>query len=128
MSPRHILIAEDEQALCQALTLVLRKAGYNVTKAEDGYDAYETIMDSKNGKQCVDLLITDVLMPRITGIELIKKLNRSNITLPVLIMSGFWDDEEIRRLQYKGYCQYIEKPFNGKELLQYVSKAFGNLS
>jgi DNA-binding NtrC family response regulator len=122
--PKHILVAEDEQHMRHTLSLILKKAGYRVSKAGDGYEALKIIVDTRNGTRPVDLLLTDIQMPGLTGIELIAQLEQLNISLPILVITGYGDEDTVIELKYVGYAEYIEKPFTAETLLESVSRVF----
>ena len=124
MAHKHILVAEDEQHMRHILSLILKKAGYSVSKAGDGYEALKMIVDSRNGTRPVDLLLTDIQMPGITGIELIAQLDQLNISLPIFVITGYGDKETVIELKHVGIAEYIEKPFMAETLLESVSKIF----
>jgi len=83
-----ILLAEDDVALRELAARTLREAGYRVLEAEDGFEAQALAGQHGNG---VDMLLTDVVMPRQSGRELAAELRRGRPSLPVLFMSGYTD-------------------------------------
>lgn len=124
MAPKHILVAEDEQHMRHTLSLILKKAGYSVSKAGDGYEALKMIVDSRNGARPVDLLLTDIQMPGLTGMELIAQLDQLNISLPILVITGYGEEDTVIELKHVAYAEYIEKPFKAETLLESVSRVF----
>jgi len=117
MDTKHILIAEDEEHTRLSLSLLLKMAGYNVTTAKDGMDALNKIIELKESYKAVDLLITDIYMPDMSGIELIDALEKNEISIPIIVITGYGDKEMILDLMRKGCSDYIEKPFNAQELI-----------
>lgn len=124
MTPKHILVAEDEQHMRHTISLILKRAGYVVTDAKDGNEALKIIADSKNGTGQVDLLLTDIQMPGLTGVELIAELGRLNIALPVLVITGYEDKDANHESNHKRLVEYIEKPFSAEDLLERLSRVF----
>jgi CheY-like chemotaxis protein len=101
-----ILLVEDQDMVRRYVATVLRGAGYRVLLADCGAEAIEIA-----GKETVDLLLTDVVMPKISGPELAKQLD-----LPVLFMSGYTGDlMEQHELLQPGMA-YIQKPFTADDL------------
>ena len=110
-----ILVADDEPVVRSIAKIVLRNHGYNVLLAEDGEQAYE--LHQSNGP--VDLLVTDVVMPRMTGPELVSALKQGQTNLLCIMMSGYHNN------QLKGSeesCAYLQKPFTPESLLKVVRK------
>jgi serine phosphatase RsbU (regulator of sigma subunit) len=100
--------------------LILRDAGYRVTAAEDGRQAWDllSILGKKSIK--VDLLVTDIQMPGLTGLELIDELKRFDIKLPSLVITGYGDKKTVIELMRKGCSEYLDKPFEPPEFLNRV--------
>ncbi len=114
MAPR-ILIAEDHQPLAESLLQLLKNRGYQAEHAADGIAALSAIASSPP-----DLLILDLKLPRLHGIELLKKLRQSPRTaqLPVIIVSGVYKGEQYHQAAAAlGVRSYLEKPFKAGDLL-----------
>ena len=107
----RILISEDDGALAEALRFALTRAGYAVDWVGDGLAADEAL------KQDVyDVLILDLGLPRLDGLEVLRRLRRRNTNLPVLILSGRENpDEKVQGLDC-GADDYLVKPFSLNEL------------
>ncbi len=108
-----ILIAEDDLMIQTALKAALEKDGYDVTAAMDGNEAMKLFTSQK-----FDILITDILMPYTTGLELIGvvKGNRE-AAIPVIVLSTLGGQEEIVLAAFDmGADDFITKPFNREEL------------
>jgi two-component system, cell cycle sensor histidine kinase and response regulator CckA len=102
-----VLLAEDEPAVRQLARRVLARAGYTVLEAEDGVAALEAAGRTGPG---VDLLLTDLIMPRMGGRELARRLREGQPGLRVLYMSGYADSD--RELELTASEGFLEKPFN----------------
>ena len=102
-----MLLAEDEPAVRQLARRVLVRAGYAVVEAEDGLAALEA-MDGDAPH--VDLLVTDLVMPRMGGRELARTLREARPGLRVLYMSGYADSD--RELALDSAEAFLEKPFD----------------
>ncbi len=113
---KHILIAEDEHFNRMSLKMILQMAGYEVSVAEDGQAALEMIEEMMQQGKEPDLLVTDIQMPLLTGMELIDALSARDIRIPVLVMTGFGDKEMLIELMRKGCSEYIDKPFEPDDI------------
>jgi DNA-binding response OmpR family regulator len=91
--------------------------GYNVDTAEDGAAAWKALNDHN-----YDLLITDNRMPRVTGMELIKKVRSVDMTLPIILASGTVPLQELKRNPWMNLDATLPKPFTLAELLDTVVK------
>ena len=121
MKKYHIVVAEDEKHTRRALLIILRKAGYIATVIEDGQKALQEILDHIKVSEKIDLLITDIQMPKLSGVDLIRELAKQNIDIPVLIITGYGDEEEYANAVRAGCMECIEKPFEPHELLDSVA-------
>ena len=110
----RILLVEDEDGLRRLCAEVLRSAGYVVTPAADGQAALDLI---DTGDDRPDLVVTDVVMPRIGGVELARRLAEVRPTLPVLFMTGYVDATSRPDLQD---AEVLTKPFLVDELVDKV--------
>jgi CheY-like chemotaxis protein len=108
-----ILLAEDEESLLHLLTLLLGRAGYRVLPASDGSEAIKLFRQSPN---LVDLLITDIDMPGISGVELANIVRSAVPRCPVLIISGLVRPFDDARPDWP----FLSKPFHVDEFLRIV--------
>jgi putative nucleotidyltransferase with HDIG domain len=119
MEKRKLLIVDDEQVLCGLLGRYLSTLGYKVSQAFSGEQA-KSILQS----QPVDLVISDIEMPGISGVELLKWMQESDFKIPVLITTGHPTlDTAIEALKC-GAHDYFTKPFHLEEIAEKVSRAF----
>ncbi len=117
--PKTILIAEDSAAVRKFITLALKIKGYKVIPAVDGMDALEKLPTEN-----IDLLVTDLNMPNIDGLKLIKTIRESAEykDLPIIILSSLSKDEDINAGLSAGANSYLIKPFNTKRIQYEVAK------
>ncbi len=108
-----VLLVEDEDSVRALAETILLRLGYRVLAAESGEKALE-IWEECGGR--IDILLTDVIMPRIGGGELAHKLRESNPRLKVLFMSGYTDDMLASHGVMAGETQLIQKPFTAEAL------------
>ena len=107
-----ILIAEDDRELRQLFTHVLIKHGYTVTGVSDGQEA----LDALNGEY-YDLIISDIMMPRVDGYELVRQLREVKNTTPVLMITAKDAFDDMRMGFQSGVDDYMVKPINVNEMV-----------
>ncbi|MEM9493986.1 MAG: response regulator, partial [Myxococcota bacterium] len=118
MAPR-ILVADDDAWILRMVTTILTKRGYEVDTAQDGEQAYERALE-----QIPDLLITDVMMPKMDGWTLVRALrSRPEFSfVPVIFLTALSSDEDRIRGFRLGADDYLPKPFRFEELDLRVAK------
>ena len=112
-----ILLVEDEENLHEALKLNLELEGYQVVSAMDGMQAVKALQN-----QYFDLMILDIMLPEMDGIEVLETIRIQNNELPVLILSAKNTSADRVMGLKKGADDYLTKPFNLEELLLRVQK------
>jgi len=112
MEVKKILLVEDEKHLAKGLSFNLKKEGYKVTLAEDGVAAIDCL-----GKDEFDMMILDLMLPKMSGMEVIKKVRETNIRFPVLMLTAKSTDEDRTLGLEAGADDYLTKPFHLPELL-----------
>jgi two-component system alkaline phosphatase synthesis response regulator PhoP len=115
--PSSILLVEDEENLHEALKLNLELEGYEVTSAFDGAAALKAIDEAY-----FDLIILDVMLPVVDGIQVAETIRISNNDIPILMLSARNSSADRVAGLKKGADDYLTKPFNLEELLLRVSK------
>ena len=108
----RILVVDDYRDIRQLSTEVLSHSGYKVDTAADGAAAWEALQS-----KAFNLLITDNDMPRLTGIELVRKLRSASMMLPVILTSGSLPMEELTQNPSLELAAILPKPFSPEELL-----------
>jgi DNA-binding NtrC family response regulator len=121
MTKKHILLAEDAEATRKTFAAILLKAGYDVTEARDGAEALREIIAAQKTSHKVDILLTDLWMDNLDGLQLLDQLDKMRLRLPTIAMTGDSDKEVVVELMRKGCLDYIEKPFGATELLQHLA-------
>jgi signal transduction histidine kinase/ActR/RegA family two-component response regulator len=114
-----ILIAEDERALRRLSATVLGQAGYRSLEASDGQQALD--MFAVHSRQIV-MVVTDVVMPRMGGIELAERLRKTHPDLPILFVTGYVEQSDALH-QSAGGAPVLLKPFSPEALLRAVAAA-----
>ncbi len=108
----HILVVEDDPHARKLMQTVLEQNGYSVLTAKDGVDALE-IMDNKH----VDLVVLDVMMPRMDGYEFTKELRDGGSDLPILMVTARETPSDVKRGFIIGTDDYMTKPVDEEEML-----------
>jgi two-component system cell cycle sensor histidine kinase/response regulator CckA len=122
---RTVLLVEDEPAVRSWMHAELEKSGYNLLEASDGADAL-LIAEMHQGN--IDLIVTDVVMPRINGPELVKKLLQLRPGVKVLYMSGYAESFLKKSTELPPDLIYLQKPFPMTTLLNMMRELLGETS
>ena len=117
---KRILVVDDEMLIREVNAGILSRSGYQTDTAEDGEAAWKALQTNR-----YDLLITDNNMPKVSGLDLIKKLHAAHIVLPVILVSGTipsgaWDRQACPQI-----AAALPKPVSVKELVGTVEKVLG---
>lgn len=110
----RVLIADDDKEICDLLEIYVKNEGFEVEKAYDGQEAVEKIYDLD-----IDCLILDVMMPKKSGLEVVKEV-REESQLPILMLSAKTADVDKIRGLANGADDYVVKPFNPLEVVARV--------
>jgi DNA-binding NtrC family response regulator len=114
----RLLIVEDEDTLCRSLQRVFTKEGYEVDMADSAESAF-ALLEEKT----YDLIITDIILPGISGIELLSKYRKKNPTQKVIIITAFASLSTAVEAIKAGACDFIIKPLMHDEMKRAVRKA-----
>jgi len=115
----RLLLVDDDPAILRAYQRNLARHGVTITTASNGREAVERV---KHGS--FDVLVSDIAMPEMTGIEFLKAVRATDVDVPVILMTGEPELESaIRAVEY-GAFQYLEKPIAGKALWEAVLRAW----
>jgi two-component system chemotaxis response regulator CheY len=117
-----ILIVDDSETVRQVLQLALGNSGYQVVEAEDGFDALAKLSGAK-----IDMLITDLNMPNMDGLELIKKVREEgqHRFTPIVMLTTESSEEKKKAGREAGASGWIVKPFKPEQLLKVVKMVLG---
>lgn len=115
----RIMVVDDVASMCQLIKATLESAGHRVIEAHDGDEAHVLALTKK-----VHLVITDVNMPRINGLELIRILRTltSYSQTPILVLTNDAKDENIQKARTLGACGWVVKPFTPDQLIATVNQ------
>lgn len=121
MKGSTILVVEDDQALAEALQDTLATAGYNVVFAENGRLALGQLEETS-----VDLIVSDINMPQMSGDALLKRVKTLYPDIPVMLMTAYGTIEQAVDAMRDGAVDYMVKPFEAEVLINMVSRYVGN--
>lgn len=117
--PMRILIVDDERAVANLLADALRGQGHEAALVHRGEDALAEL-----GRVRPDAVFLDVLMPGMSGVEVLRRIRETDLTLPVVLITGHAQDYELEEARRLGISEVIEKPF----ILNALSEALGSLA
>jgi two-component system response regulator (stage 0 sporulation protein F) len=114
----RILLAEDDDYMRSMLALMLMEEGYEVTECRDGLELMERLHgdESSSIRRSVDLVITDIRMPAVTGMEVLEGLSPSPASPPVILITAFGDEKTVEKALRLGAAAVLSKPFEMEEL------------
>ena len=118
----RVLIAEDEISTAKALKILLEKARYSVDIVHDGLQAWEYVSLST-----YDVVVLDIMMPGLSGLEVLNKIRKNHITVPVMLLTAKSEIEDRVAGLEAGADDYLPKPFATSEFIARV-KALGRRS
>jgi CheY-like chemotaxis protein len=110
-----VLVVDDEPAIREVIATLLEDEGYLVRHAKDGLEALDAINENR-----IDLIVSDVVMPRLDGASLVRRLRRRGHLMPVVLMSAVYADVDLPGVRF------VPKPFEIDRLLGTVASALGS--
>lgn len=119
---KRIMVVDDSETVRQVLQLTLENAGFEVVEAEDGVDALAKLSDAQ-----IDMLITDLNMPNMDGLELIKKVRETGTHrfTPIVMLTTESSEQKKLAGREAGASGWIVKPFKPEQLLKIVKMVLG---
>ena len=118
----RVLVVDDEPLVRQVVRMTLEKAGYDVLEAENGEKAIEAINSNEN-PLVLDVVICDIRMPRINGVEAIEYFQRQYPHVPLIVLTGYPDTTMAVSFMRHGVVDYLVKPVDAKRLKTAVMEA-----
>lgn len=121
--PKHILIVDDSKTVRNLVAFIMKKEGFKVTVAEDGLDGLEKLYSAQN----VDLIISDVNMPRMDGFSFIKTVREQQAyrDMPIIILSTEGQEKDIQTGLGLGANLYLVKPAQPEMMVRNVKMLLG---
>ena len=118
--PTKILVAEDQPAMRHLIARLLRERGYDVVEVGDGAMLWEelhaALRDDDNPSE-VELIISDIRMPNVSGLEVLKLMRDERTARPVILITAFGDAATIAEAERLGASRVFSKPFDLRELV-----------
>lgn len=116
---QKILVVDDEKDMCEIVSTVCEHAGFEAIEALNGLEAIDIL-----SKESVDVVISDVMMPKMTGLQLLKHIRNEDQDIPFIVMTGYSSQELALDSLIHGAFDLIHKPFEMTYLNQIVKEAF----
>jgi len=116
-----IMIVDDEEDVRETIKLQLESENYNVIEAGDGEEAIKLLKSEDNLTNC-GLILCDIRMPKVNGIEYIDYLKEQAPGIPVVVITGYPDTDMAVGLMNKGVKDYLVKPVESEKLMKVVNK------
>lgn len=107
MTKRSILIVDDEPIITRVFSKAFSKDPFNILIEHDGKKGFQTIVQKHP-----DLILLDVMMPGLTGLEVLEKMKEAEIQIPVILMTAYGDTQTEKRAKELGISAYLTKPFD----------------
>ncbi len=120
MDAKRILIVDDEANMCSIMQDILIDEGYDVMVAENGSEALQVVREITP-----DLIITDINMPCMGGLDLLREVKSLHPDVQFIIMTGFGELETYLKAMHNGAFDYVTKPLNIEMLKLMVAKVLG---
>lgn len=122
MNKTKILVIDDEIDLCKLFEKILRLEGYTVLTAQNGYDGIKI-----NEKNNPDIIILDLKMPKMGGIETLRRIRKKDKNVIVIILTAYGDAETIRDAADLNVYEYTAKPFNNETVIKIIKEALASM-
>lgn len=113
-----ILVVDDDPQILDAVSSLLREFGYDVSACENAQDAVSTVKEKQ-----YNAVLSDIRMPEVSGIELLERIRRYDMDVPVILMTGYADFDMAINAIKKGVFDFITKPFKAEYLISTIEKA-----
>jgi len=117
----NVLVVDDNSDLLDTFSLILKRRGYNVDTAKEGYTAVD-----KCKKNHFDVILMDVVMPGMNGVEAFRKMWEISPNTKVILMTAFFDENELNNARREGVYQTVFKPVDIGQLLSLIKDAVGS--
>ena len=117
-----VLVIDDEPDVRKVVRLYLEKAGYYVVEAENGGQAIQVLNEGEH-PMILDVIVTDIRMPRINGLEAMTYFQREYPSVPLIVLTGFPELEMAMQLMKRGVTDYLVKPVDREKLTAAVANA-----
>ena len=121
-APKRILVVDDEKDFLFSASLALRRAGYEVLAMWSPVEALDTALDAFRRRKPFDLMVTDLRMPVMSGVEMVEVLRERGVPLHVLTISSICRKGVLCTMDCSCGTNHLDKPFEPRELVERVGK------
>ena len=118
---KTILLIDDEEIVINISEMMLKRLGYKVLKAQSGYEGLQIFEENKSE---IDLIISDLEMPKMNGKEVMDKIREINPEIKVMLSSGALTDADEQDIINNGFSGFLKKPYSMTTLCEKMSEAF----
>ena len=122
----HVLVAEDDPDMRRLVATLLRRAGHRVVEASDGMEILDRIEEAtvrSEGLELIDVIVSDIDMPGLSGLDLLAALRCTDLTTPVVLITAFGDEETRAEARELGAAAILDKPLDAEALRHAVAEA-----
>ncbi len=116
-----LLIVEDEKELLYSIAFILKRQGYVVVTSSNAEKALAML--NRDKENSINLIITDIQLPGISGLDFIDTLREQNSTAPVMVITAYKGTEILSALKKRGIMHFLIKPFDTSELIEKIESA-----
>lgn len=117
-----ILVIDDEKGICELFEKILGAEGYTVSTAQNGFDGIKI-----NEKNNPDLIILDLKMPKMGGVETLRRIRKKDADVIVIILTGYGNAETIRDAADLNIYAYMAKPFKNEMIINIIKEAITSI-
>lgn len=114
----HLLLVDDDEEILQTMSIIFEMNGYTLRKAQNGKEALALLEDT-DGKR-IDLIITDIEMPVMNGLEFVRTCKKIKCDVPILVVTGHGTKNMVVELMREGVTDFIDKPLQMRNLLEHT--------
>jgi two-component system response regulator PilR (NtrC family) len=117
----RVLVIDDEMIILEMLRVLLASDGHEVVAISDGNKALDLLSDDEP----FDLVITDLRMAPVNGVEILEKAHTARPQLPSIVVSAYFSDENVAKVEALGCRSFVKKPFGIDDILAAIREALG---
>jgi len=121
MGSKSVLLVDDDKEFRRAMKKMFERSGYEIRIACDGREALDALSDEE-----FDLIISDLRMPNLDGLEMMGELRRRGLDVPIVFLTAFGEVESYMDLMNLGAFEYVNKPVKGQEILEIARRAIAS--
>lgn len=121
-NPRYrIMVVEDDLSFLYSISFTLKRQKYLVGMSSNGTDGLRHLLEAKREAIPFHLLVTDIAVPGLAGLDLIDRLNEQNLRIPIIVIMANSDRSLVAQLEKRGIRELLPKPFTSDELMKRIS-------